>query len=138
MSDSIAEVLAQQRAGLESLRDVLEVEHRALLAADAAALPAIAERKMALFSQIETIEEHRRDLFDADPTAGSRADWVGIRSLADEVARANQRNGAVIGALMRGADAALQVLRGTDSGSFYGRQGLSTPTGGTSRPLADA
>lgn len=138
MSDPIADVLARQRACLESLREVLEAEHRALLAADAGALPALADGKTRLFSEIEALEARRRDSFGA-AAVKARADWTLVRSLADDVARANQRNGAMISALMRGADGALQILRGVaDTGSFYGRQGLSTQAGGTSRPLADA
>ena len=133
MSDPIADVLARQRACLESLREVLEAEHRALLAADAGALPALADGKTRLFSEIEALEARRRDSFGA-AAVKARADWTLVRSLADDVARANQRNGAMISALVRSTEGALQILRGNAEGvDLYGAHGQGQPGSGPVR-----
>lgn len=139
MSDALTDLLAQQRACLETFRAILESEHQSLLRADVGDLQAVAERKAELFAQIEELESRRVAVFAQNAAADRRPDWSAVRALAEQVAQANQRNGAMIMALLGSTDGALQILRGVaGTGNFYGPQGRPAMGGGASRPLANA
>ncbi len=112
------------------LRDLLQTEHAALLRADALALPELAARKTELFQALQSLQP------GGEATADDPAD---VRELARQVAADNQRNGAMIAALLRHTEGALQVLRGAaDAAAVYGPQGQSAPAGGNARALGRA
>ena len=115
---------------LEQLAQLLEEEFDTLLRAhDARRIEQLAARKSGLCSQIEALQPQAAD--DA-------ARLQRVRELAQAVAQANQRNGAMLAALIRNTRGALDVLRGTDkTGAVYGPQGR-TLDGTAAKPLGSA
>ncbi len=115
---------------LEQLAQLLEEEFEALLQShDAGRIEQLAAGKSALCAQIDALQPQAAD--DA-------ARLQRVRALAQAVAQANQRNGAMLAALIRNTRGALDVLRGTDkSGAVYGPQGR-TLDGTAAKPLGSA
>lgn len=141
VTPAVDAVLKAQQQGLETLQALLRTEHDALLRADASALPDLASRKSKLFEELQSLETQRIALFAAVGGRASalQAAWNPVRALAQAVAAENQHNGAMIAALMRNTEGALQVLRGVpDATPVYGPQGYSAGPSGSSRPLASA
>ena len=137
---AVQAVLETQRARLDALHALLQSEQEALLRADAMSLPEIAERKTVLFGELQALETQRLALFAAQgPSSALDAAWQPVRTLAQAVAADNQRNGAMIAALIRNTEGALQVLRGAaDAAAVYSAKGYSAAASGSSRPLASA
>lgn len=128
---SAERALAQNRREvLTALRDLLQIEHAALLRADALALPELATRKVELLQALaSSLPDGRVVAEDADD----------LRALAQQVANDNQRNGAMIAALLRHTEGALQVLRGVaDAPGVYGPQGQAATVGGSVRAIGRA
>lgn len=120
--ESALEQLAQL---LQSELDTLVHEH------DAARIEQIAARKVELCARIEAFGQ---------PAQGDDAQALRLRELARQVAQANQRNGAVVAALMRNTRGALDLLRaapGTEAAEVYGPGGRSLGSG-PARPLGSA
>lgn len=124
---------AQLPALLEQLAELLQTELDALVQShDASRIEQLAARKSELCARIETLQ---RELVEPDPARAAR-----LRELAQAVAQANQRNGAVVAALIRNTRGALDVLRSippSESGAVYGPRG-QTLGAGKAKPLGSA
>ncbi len=119
---------ARRQQLLEQLAELLQSEFDTLLQAhDARRIEEIAERKRELCARIEAL-----------PTTGDETLEQPLRLLAQEVARCNQRNGAVLSALIRNTRGALDVLRGTPARTaVYDPRGR-TQEAAAARPLGSA
>ena len=115
---------------LEQLAQLLEEEFATLLQVhDARRIEELASRKSALCAAIEALQPQAGD----DPEQLLR-----VRELAQAVAQANQRNGAMLAALIRNTRGALDVLRGADAkAAVYGPQGR-TLDATVAKPLGSA
>ena len=112
-----------QRALLEELTRILQSELDAMLAGQPLQLPELAARKSALCAELE-----RRGADGADAE---------LRELLQAVAQANARNGAIIAAMIRNTQGALDILRGAvGGGDLYDPRGQSRSS--SSRPLGSA
>ena len=124
---------AQLPALLEQLAELLQTELDALVQShDASRIEQLAARKSELCARIETLQS---ELVELDPAQARR-----LRELAQAVAQANQRNGAVVAALIRNTRGALDVLRSippSESGAVYGPRG-QTLGAGKAKPLGSA
>ena len=115
-----------QRALLEELARILQSELDAMLAGQPLQLPELAARKSALCAELE-----RRG---ADGADGADAE---LRELLQAVAQANARNGAIIAAMIRNTQGALDILRGAvGGGDLYDPRGQARSS--SSRPLGSA
>ena len=130
-SDSAAAGVLPQL--LEQLAQLLQSELDTLLAShDAAFIEQLAARKIELCARIEELQQREAT---QDPARAQR-----LRELAQAVAAANQRNGAVLGALIRNTRGALDILRsipGAETAGMYGPRGETLGTG-TAKPLGRA
>ncbi len=112
-----------QRALLEELARILQGELDAMLAGQPLQLPELAARKSALCAELE-----RRGADGADAE---------LRELLQAVAQANARNGAIIAAMIRNTQGALDILRGAvGGGDLYDPRGQARSS--SSRPLGSA
>ena len=112
-----------QRALLEELARILQSELDAMLAGQPLQLPELAARKSALCAELE-----RRGADGADAE---------LRELLQAVAQANARNGAIIAAMIRNTQGALDILRGAvGGGDLYDPRGQARSS--SSRPLGSA
>ena len=118
---------------LEQLAQLLQSELDTLLAShDASRIEQLAARKIELCARIEALQRHEAA---QDPAHAQR-----LRELAQAIAAANQRNGAVLGALIRNTRGALDILRsipGAETAGMYGPRGETLGTG-TAKPLGRA
>lgn len=118
---------------LEQLVRLLQDELDTLVQAhDASRIEDIAARKGALCQRIEALQGPSNP---SDPEQARR-----LRELTREVAQANQRNGAVVAALIRNTRGALDVLRampGAEAAEVYGPRGRSLGSG-PAKPLGSA
>ncbi len=119
-------------AMLEQLAQVLQDELEALTQGrDASRIEQLARQKNELCASIEALHEQ----LGADPAHAAR-----LRELTQQVAQANQRNGAVVAALIRNTRGALDVLRampGAEAADVYGPRGRSLGSG-PAKPLGSA
>ena len=125
MADDGANAAAPQarRALLEELARILQSELDAMLAGQPLQLPELAARKSALCAELE-----RQGAGGADAE---------LRELLQAVAQANARNGAIVAAMIRNTQGALDILRGAVGGSdLYDPRGQSRSS--SSRPLGSA
>jgi flagella synthesis protein FlgN len=124
---------AQLPALLEQLGELLQSELDALVQShDPSRIEQMAERKRELCERIESLQ---RELPEPDPARAQR-----LRELALAVAQANQRNGAVVAALIRNTRGALDILRSIPAGesaAVYGPRG-QTLGAGKAKPLGSA
>jgi flagellar biosynthesis/type III secretory pathway chaperone len=112
-----------QRALLEELARILQGELDAMLAGQPLQLPELAARKSALCAELERL--------------GTDALGDELRGLLKEVARANARNGAIVAAMIRNTQGAIDILRGAvGGGDVYDPRGQSRSP--SSRPLGSA
>ncbi len=118
---------------LEQLAQLLQSELDTLLAShDASRIEQLAARKIELCARIEALQQHEAA---QDPAHAQR-----LRELAQAIAAANQRNGAVLGALIRNTRGALDILRsipGAETAGMYGPRGETLGTA-TAKPLGRA
>ncbi len=118
---------------LEQLAQLLQSELDTLLAShDASRIEQLAARKIELCARIEALQRHEAA---QDPAHAQR-----LRELAQAIAAANQRNGAVLGALIRNTRGALDILRsipGAETAGMYGPRGETLGTA-TAKPLGRA
>jgi flagella synthesis protein FlgN len=113
----------EQRALLEELARILQGELDAMLAGQPLQLPELAARKSALCAQLERV--------------GTDALSDELRTLLKDVAQANARNGAIVAAMIRNTQGAIDILRGAVGGSdVYDPRGQSRSS--SSRPLGSA
>ncbi|WP_308388927.1 flagellar export chaperone FlgN [Acidithiobacillus sp. AMEEHan] len=106
---STGEIISQQLARLEALRQLLESESEALLSSDWARLQGIAGQKMQLFREISALENQRRG------QSGSPVEMRHRQRLLQEIAQINRRNGASIQALGHFQQEAWQLLFGKEN-----------------------
>jgi flagellar biosynthesis protein FlgN len=118
---------------LEQLGELLQDELDALVHThDPARIEQLAARKSELCAGIDSLQ---RELPGQDPAQAGR-----LRELTLAVARANQRNGAVVAALIRNTQGALDILRSIPAGesaAVYGPRG-QTLGAGKAKPLGSA
>ncbi|WP_298290842.1 flagella synthesis protein FlgN [Thiomonas sp.] len=127
MSTPLSVLLDAQLHKLQALDRLLATEHDCLLHAAAERLDALAAEKTALFAELDAIERQRQAAFAQDALAAQAPLWPQVRQLARQVATANQRNGAMIQALLRHVEGGLHILRGTsEADTLYGAQGQRT------------
>ena len=121
---------------LQAFHRLLLQEHACLLRAAADELPALTEQKNTLLAEIDAIERERMAQFDTQPEAPASPLWGSVQTLARQVAEANRRNGAMISALVRSTEGALQILRGNPDGvDLYGAHGQGQPGSGPVRSV---
>jgi flagella synthesis protein FlgN len=153
MHEQLDAILQSQQQLLQSIGQILQTELEALLAGDAAQLPDLAMRKIAICAELDHLEQSRARLtgqFEAihalnrtTATIASEATRPNeIRELAKAVAQANQRNGLVVSALIRNTQGALDILRGISAADaaagVYGPYGQAPSGHQASKPLASA
>ena len=122
---------------LEQLAQLLQSELDMLLAShDASRIEQLAARKIELCARIEALQQREAAANPSrDPVRMQR-----LHELAQAVAAANQRNGAVLGALIRNTRGALDILRsipGAETAGMYGPRGETLGTG-AAKPLGRA
>lgn len=148
------QLLQTQELLLEQVAQILQSEFDALLVGGTEQLPELAGRKMMLCEEIERLEHVRIGEVQIEaqgslPTSATQASLLVDRSermrkihkLTQAVARANQRNGMVVSALLRSTQGALDILRGipsTGGESVYGPYGQSLAGRQSAKPLASA
>ncbi len=124
---------AQLPVLLEQLGELLQAELDTLVQShDPSRIEQMAARKSELCARIESLQ---RELPEPDPARAQR-----LRELALAVAQANQRNGAVVAALIRNTRGALDILRSIppgESAAVYGPRG-QTLGAGKAKPLGSA
>ncbi|MBN8745232.1 MAG: flagellar protein FlgN [Thiomonas arsenitoxydans] len=137
MSQSVDSLLRLQLDKLQAFDRLLIEEHACLLRAATDQLPALTERKNSLLAEIDALERERIVQFGALTEAGATSApplWSAVQTLARSIAEANQRNGAMISALVRSTEGALQILRGNAEGvDLYGAHGQGQPGSGPVR-----
>ncbi|MGE0072530.1 MAG: flagellar export chaperone FlgN [Thiomonas sp.] len=137
MSTPLSALLDEQLRKLQALQRLLAAEHDCLLHAAADRLAALAAEKTASFAELDAIEQRRQAAFAQDTQAAQSPLWLQVQELARQVAAANQRNGAMIQALLRHVEGGLHILRGTaEADTLYGAQGQRI--GSASRRLVSA
>lgn len=118
---------------LQQLGELLQTEIDTLVQThDASRIEQLASRKSELCGRVEALQ---REMPQQDPAQSKR-----LRELAMAVAQANQRNGAVVAALIRNTRGALDILRsipGAETAGMYGPRG-QTLGGGQAKPLGSA
>ena len=106
---SAAEIVSQQLARLEALRQVLHMESAALLSSDWVRVQGVAAQKLQLFREISALETQRR------AQSGNPEEMRRRHLLLQEIAQINRRNGASIQALGRFQQEVWQVLFGREN-----------------------
>lgn len=134
MQQSVDSLLRLQLDKLQAFDRLLIEEHACLLRAAADQLSALTERKNSLLAEIDALERERIVQFGAQTEAVANPLWSAVQTLARSIAEANQRNGAMISALVRSTEGALQILRGNaESVDLYGAHGQGQPGSGPVR-----
>lgn len=134
MQQSVDSLLRLQLDKLQAFDRLLIEEHACLLRAAADQLPALTEQKNSLLAEIDALERERIMQFGAQTEAVINPLWSAVQTLARSIAEANQRNGAMISALVRSTEGALQILRGNAEGvDLYGAHGQGQPGSGPVR-----
>jgi flagella synthesis protein FlgN len=134
MQQSVDSLLRLQLDKLQAFDRLLIEEHACLLRAAADQLPALTEQKNSLLAEIDALERERIVQFGAQAEAAINPLWSAVQTLARSIAEANQRNGAMISALVRSTEGALQILRGNAEGvDLYGAHGQGQPGSGPVR-----
>lgn len=139
MPPSADVILREQLDKLQAFDRLLVAEHACLLQAAVDQLSELTAQKTARLDELEALERQRVTAFHQDAAASTSAVWAQVQALAKQVAQANQRNGAMILALVRNTEGALHILRGTsDDAVLYGAQGQGQAGGAAARLLVSA
>ena len=154
VSAELAAAIKSERAGVQALVEVLEIERQALTEGHTDRLSETASRKRELLLHIAHTGEHRNRLLERMGLTADRrgveswlktgadraaqAEWHAFLEIAQKAQRLNRDNGVFIDASMRANQHALQSLMSAGSAvSTYGPGGRSmSPV--ASRSLASA
>jgi len=141
--ECLASLLSEEAAGLRQFEALLEREHQALAAQDMEKIQSTARTRQEQLGSLAQIEEQRRALCrlhghsDDKPGLEALMSWCDpdgslLPTLSDCAQRAlrcrnlNDRNGALVTAMLRHVERRLAVLRGESNMTvIYGPRGYS-------------